>query len=774
MKASLQVSRSHYDGVASACTWAPGGEELVSFGDEEQAFKKVSSEDLSAETLVSSFDGFVTCMAWAPSANENQPSEAVAATCSDGSLRILNGVTGKEEKRVEAYKAGAAICVQWNLDGSAIVTGGEDGAVKLWSRVGMLRNTIATTRYPVYCVCWGRGDEVLFSSGQAITIEQRERKQVQWKAHDGSILAADWNPVNNLIVTGGEDRKYRVWDAFGRQLFQSNQLEQVVTCISWNATGSCFAVGSFDLLQICDETGWTQTRDDLKNVGSLLHLKWNLHGTTLGGVSASGAVLFARLINKSIEYDHRVITLRDSKQVEVHDTFEDETEILVFRNSVIDMSVAFGKLLVLCTTPQVHVYNVNKPASTAQIVDLTPSRSPLLKQSEKLFLAGWCIFSYDGRKICGPQIFNGINVNVLDGKAIDVNEKVLAVLENDRTALRLVDLGKQQPVMIKHKLPIVEVALCHFEHETVAFVDSNGELFLHWKGRRTFKLPASNVQSISTNDQADILVAFIDGGSKLKVWSFPHIVWTDADLLEEGSITIETPGMAAEQPEIRSFVGNKISARDSRGSILTYAISKYPAILHDLVVVNNKWDEAIRLCRFVEEKFLWALLAGLAIKLYHLDSAEVALAATDNVAKLNFILHLKNKASEKVRVAELKLFRKEFKEAEQILLQANPPFLYRAIKFNTRYFKWERAREIAGKDAELQRLVDLYEKRWQTQELLSDGEIAELKQLKFKFSERPEDEYNSEEEENRNNGEDDDDEEEEEQAQDRASEQKKK
>lgn len=32
----------------------------------------------------------------------------------------------------------------------------------------------------------------------------------QWKAHDGVVLKVDWNPINNLIISGGEDCKYRV------------------------------------------------------------------------------------------------------------------------------------------------------------------------------------------------------------------------------------------------------------------------------------------------------------------------------------------------------------------------------------------------------------------------------------------------------------------------------------------------------------------------------------------------------------------------------------
>lgn len=32
----------------------------------------------------------------------------------------------------------------------------------------------------------------------------------QWKAHEGLILKVAWNPSNNLIVSGGEDCRYKV------------------------------------------------------------------------------------------------------------------------------------------------------------------------------------------------------------------------------------------------------------------------------------------------------------------------------------------------------------------------------------------------------------------------------------------------------------------------------------------------------------------------------------------------------------------------------------
>ena len=34
--------------------------------------------------------------------------------------------------------------------------------------------------------------------------------RLQWKAHEGLVLQVDWNAINNLIVSGGEDKKYKV------------------------------------------------------------------------------------------------------------------------------------------------------------------------------------------------------------------------------------------------------------------------------------------------------------------------------------------------------------------------------------------------------------------------------------------------------------------------------------------------------------------------------------------------------------------------------------
>jgi intraflagellar transport protein 80 len=85
----------------------------------------------------------------------------------------------------------------------------------------------------------------------------------------------------------------------------------------------------------------------------------------------------------------------------------------------------------------------------------------------------------------------------------------------------------------------------------------------------------------------------------------------------------------------------------------------------------------------------------MAINSRHLDTAEIALAAINEVAKLHYILYIKDIPSEEGRNAELAVYKRHFDEAEQILLQATPPLIYRAIKLNIRLYRWARALQIA-------------------------------------------------------------------------------
>ncbi|MEQ2249290.1 Intraflagellar transport protein 80, partial [Ilyodon furcidens] len=78
---------------------------------------------------------------------------------------------GRIEKSVEGHK-GAVLAGRWNYDGTALITAGEDGQIKIWSKSGMLRSTLVSQGSPVYSVAWGPdSDRILYTSGRQLIIK---------------------------------------------------------------------------------------------------------------------------------------------------------------------------------------------------------------------------------------------------------------------------------------------------------------------------------------------------------------------------------------------------------------------------------------------------------------------------------------------------------------------------------------------------------------------------------------------------------------------------
>ncbi|KAK3513485.1 hypothetical protein QTP70_015507, partial [Hemibagrus guttatus] len=152
--------------------------------------------------------------------------EIFALTSTDGKFHLLSK-TGRIEKSVEAHR-GAVLANRWNYDGTALITAGEDGQIKIWSKSGMLRSTLAQQGCPVYSVAWGPdADRILYTFGRQLIIKplQPSSKSVQ------------------------------VWDSYGGPLYSSSPHDYPITSVAWAPDGDLFAVGSFNTLRLCDKTG---------------------------------------------------------------------------------------------------------------------------------------------------------------------------------------------------------------------------------------------------------------------------------------------------------------------------------------------------------------------------------------------------------------------------------------------------------------------------------------------------------------------------------------
>ncbi|XP_059711833.1 intraflagellar transport protein 80 homolog [Haemorhous mexicanus] len=705
LKTSLLKEPKHKD-LVSCVGWTTA-DELFSCSDDHQVMKwnPVTSE--TTRVLKLPDDVYPLDLHWFPrgiGGKKQSQAESFVLTSSDGKFHLISKL-GRVEKSVEAH-CGAVLAGRWNYEGTALVTVGEDGQVKIWSKSGMLRSTLAQQGTPVYSVSWAPdSDKVLYTSGQQLIIKplQPNAKVLQWKAHDGVVLKTDWNAVNGLILSAGEDCRYKVWDSFGRALFSSQPHEYPLTAIAWALDGELFAVGSFNTLRLCDKTGWSYALEK-PNTGSIFAISWSIDGTQLAGACGNGQVIFAHVVEQHWEWQNFQITLMKRRTMKVHNVINDAVDLLEFRDRVIKASLSYG-YLVVSTSLQCYVFSTRN-WNTPLIFDLKEGTVSLILQAERHFLlvdgAGLYLYSYEGRLISSPK-YPGLRTDVLSALTVSLScdtlalrdkadEKVIYIFE----ALSGKPLGDGKP--LTHKTEIVEIALDQkglTSERKIAFIDKNRDLFItsvkrFGKEQKIVKI-GTMVQSLAWNDSCNILCGIQD--CRFTVWYYPNTVYVDKDLLPK-TLYEKDASEFSRSGQIVSFVGSQVTIRRADGSLVHLHISPYAAILHGHVS-SSRWQDGLRLCRFVKDQTLWACLAAMAVAHKDMSTAEIAYAAIGEIDKVQYINSIKELPSKESRLAHMLLFSGNCQEAETLLLQAG--LVYQAIQININLYNWERALELAVK-----------------------------------------------------------------------------
>jgi intraflagellar transport protein 80 len=613
------------------------------------------------------------------------------------------------EKAVEAH-TGALISLRWNHDGTAVATSGEDGGVKVWSRNGMLRTTLASGDRPVYCLAWSPDNEsVAYGSGKDVVVKPLKpaAKRLQWHAHDGVVLCIDWNPVHGMLVTGAEDCRYKVFDGYGRVVFASRVYDHPLTSAKWAPDGDVFAVGSFDMLRVCDKTGWSYTMER-PSCGSVLALSWTADGTLLAGAGGNGSVLFGSLVNRVLQHGGFEVALKDPFRVTVEDLRNNSlVEELEFRDRVVKLAFGFDHLVV-ATSTQCCLYTTHN--FTAPVIFDLKDTVTLIVQAPKFFVLvdngqGIQVFTYEGRMVSQPKSAGASEF--LSRASISLCNDALALVDRaDAKQVRVFDVasGKQMGNPIVHTMDVLEVALDQHGPATarkLAIVDRNRDLYITPVHKPALVKLAAMVGTCMWNESNGMLAAHTD--DKVVVWTYPNVVYVDRDLTDKTTVTISNADLRKD-PQLVSFAGTSCTFRRSDGALVAVGVPPYPGVLYEHCD-RGEWDDAVRLCRHVREVSLFACLAAMAINANVLDTAEVAYAACNEVDKLQFILHIKDIKVPEARMAELLLFRRRYDEAEATLVQAG--LIYRAIKANIKLYKWDRALELAQTHAQGKQWVDL-------------------------------------------------------------------
>eukprot|EP00814_Leptocylindrus_danicus_P006452 CAMPEP_0116007142 /NCGR_PEP_ID=MMETSP0321-20121206/2126_1 /TAXON_ID=163516 /ORGANISM="Leptocylindrus danicus var. danicus, Strain B650" /LENGTH=793 /DNA_ID=CAMNT_0003475787 /DNA_START=88 /DNA_END=2469 /DNA_ORIENTATION=+ len=684
-----------------------------------------SAEKLPAEINVGVH---ISSFSWFPAGNH--VANIFACVCSDGTLRFLKS-NGTLEKKVKAHR-GAGICIKWNYDGSSLVTSGEDGEVKIWSRNGNLRAKLAEFSEAVYALCWGEKDmneSIVIAHGNKLCIVGTQSKggTTEWEGlpkDRGIILAVDWNRLNGLIVVGGEDCIFRIFDSTGMLLHTSSALGNALTSLSWRPCGTSFLVGSYDTICLCDSSGLVQCQKCVR-VGSIMDIAWNADGMQIACASAGGSIVLSNLVGQRYHGGDFIVTVVDHSLINVCncETQDNKDSIreLEFHRGTIDCLAMSLNRLVVCTSSQCYIYNLRTLAPPATF-DLRCNVSLVIASPQYFAIcsltAGVKIYSMEGRHVSSLRF--PLRSDLLTKDNLSLSSVTVALIDQtNKKVIHLFDTltGKQvdgKMGEIKHDTEIRILALSQWrglnqEDRQLVFLDCKKELYIFpviagsgAQGSRMMLLQKIKIGTqIETfawymDEKADILATI--SGSRYTVWYNPGVIYYDKELSFLAKESRDLPE-GSKNSSILTFRGSTMDIKTIDGVVMKVATSTYPTILYELVS-SSRWEKAVHLCRLIECPRLWAACAGLALQYEELETLETALCALMEVEKVQYIKKVRDIKCIERRNVELMLYKKcDPEQAISILLQAKPPLIYRAIKVNIRLHRWEKALELAVKSA---------------------------------------------------------------------------
>ncbi len=297
--------------------------------------------------------------------------------------------------------------------------------------------------------------------------------------------------------------------------------------------------------------------------------------------------------------------------------------------------------LVVVTTSQCYVYTTRN-WNTPTIFDLKDGSVALIVQADKHFLLvesnAIYLYSYEGRLICSPR-WPGMRPETLSIHSVSLSNDCVAVKDQvDEKNVHLFDTQSGKPLNdgkpFSHRQEVAEVALDQVglpNSRKMAIVDKNRDLFLvsvrrfgqggssqqqqqvrqrlyEIKSIRNVHVPVHNctltsifhhsqvgklgsmVQSMCWNSGCNLLATVQD--SRLTTYLLPSVVFVDRGLLPR-TVLDTLSGDFGKSPTIASFVGNAVSLRRADGSLITAAISPYPALLLEYAL-SSRWGEATR------------------------------------------------------------------------------------------------------------------------------------------------------------------------------------
>jgi WD40 repeat protein len=202
-------------GLAIGFAWPVGAREAlaqyppVASGGADRAIRVFSPEGVETYSFVA-HEGAVNALLFSPDGRR------MISGGEDGTIKVWNVDDGSLENSVDAHEK-AVLALALKDDGSALASGGSDGKVKLWAPATVkLLHTIPAHARPVRALSWSPDGKLLASGGEDRVIQVWRDDGSQAASivgHDEAITGLAWTRDGRSLISGAADGYVKVWSA---------------------------------------------------------------------------------------------------------------------------------------------------------------------------------------------------------------------------------------------------------------------------------------------------------------------------------------------------------------------------------------------------------------------------------------------------------------------------------------------------------------------------------------------------------------------------------
>ena len=654
--------------------------------------------------------GHVTCI---DSTRDSGAPNTFFIGCSDGNFHLCS-TNWRIEKSVQAHNGGVT-CIAVNPDGSSVATGGEDGQVKIWSRNGSLRSTLASCGTAITTAHWdSTGKYLMFTHGGNVTVRSAsfKQEQVQFKAHRRLIMCSDWDSSSTLILTGGEDRVAKIFDADGRQLGESMPFDFAVSSVAFLRNSKLCLIGTANRLFLTDLKLHILNTIPIP-AGAVILASPAMPRVLVAG---NGTLALVAVTGKKIVYKDCEVVSETPKKLTIFDLKNGITENLQFNECIVDFYMNFNNLIV-STPTKVQIYKCGQ-WTTPVIVD-TKEPVKAIAQSQTMFsmitASGAQMIGYDGRPISRIND-SRVKWDLLSADGIAVSPSIfVAVMPDGKRHIFAFSTSTGQMITSEPLQHSSEIRCIRINQATsqararFGFVNANGDLTVCRFVAANPRLPpsietaklANFVDEFEWHSNHDLLIA--RSAEKLTVWCCPSAAFFTAELMPMLKIELRLLFDAA---EISAFDGAHAFIIAKDGAFCVVPVSPFLIMVHEAVDTHRNWKTVLQICRSMNEQYLWAVCAASAIQAGEVDAAQEAYAALSLVDRVMFLNKVKKMKSPASRNAMIAVLQGRVNEAEEILIQGG--CIFRAVKMNISVGRWDKALAIAKRTNKFVEVVAAY------------------------------------------------------------------